>query len=291
MRRLLILFFVSIFAFSLFAQENHDEATDTSETFLNNKFFRKKKDFWWDIEHPTIKLSSSITYPSLSSMPSADKFNDMNSLAFYLGNTKLDIKRNKKWELYYPYSQSFLFLENFSSKWKIKDNLNIDGKIWKFGYISADGYSHPLGRTTTLNFIHSKSLNWSRLYLDNSNSELQPYTEQFRFGSFFASGLNLSFKYFSLDFQYQRAMIFPHHKFWYWLGSTLIEEISEELLDIFIKQVINSTPEAAPLVNLLLKSGLSYGLYELRKDKMNWPFNTAAPLMHQGFNIGISFTF
>jgi len=36
---------------------------------------------------------------------------------------------------------------------------------------------------------------------------------------------------------------------------------------------------------------LSYGIYELKQDKMNWPFETVPPLAFSQFKIGVSFVF
>jgi hypothetical protein len=44
-------------------------------------------------------------------------------------------------------------------------------------------------------------------------------------------------------------------------------------------------------VNFVLKTGFSYGFYELRKTKMNWPFNSVSPLMYESWKVGMSFEF
>jgi len=78
--------------------------------------------------------------------------------------------------------------------------------------------------------------------------------------------------------------------FWKWAGSAVIEEVANGLLDVFIKEIFRSSPAAGPIVNFLLKNGLSYGIYELRQEKMNWPFSSAPPLAFDSFRFGITFT-
>jgi hypothetical protein len=62
-------------------------------------------------------------------------------------------------------------------------------------------------------------------------------------------------------------------------------------LDSFVRRIARSTPEAAPIVNLLLKGGLAYGLYEGRRNNMNWPFSTEPPIVEDTFKFGLTFMF
>ncbi|HSP87628.1 MAG TPA: hypothetical protein VLN45_05810, partial [Ignavibacteriaceae bacterium] len=62
-------------------------------------------------------------------------------------------------------------------------------------------------------------------------------------------------------------------------------------LDSFVDEIMDSSPYAAPIVGFVLKCALSYGVYELRQDKMNWPFKSAAPLAYDQFKFGMTFTF
>jgi len=79
--------------------------------------------------------------------------------------------------------------------------------------------------------------------------------------------------------------------FWKWAGSAIIEAAANGLLDVFIKEVFESSPQAGPIVNFLLKNALAYGIYELRQSDMNWPFTTTPPLAFDTFRFGVNFTF
>jgi hypothetical protein len=63
------------------------------------------------------------------------------------------------------------------------------------------------------------------------------------------------------------------------------------LLDTFINEVFKSSPAAGPIVNFVLKNALAYGIYELRQEKMNWPFSSEAPLAFDQFKVGVTFIF
>jgi hypothetical protein len=54
---------------------------------------------------------------------------------------------------------------------------------------------------------------------------------------------------------------------------------------------VDVSPAAAPIVNFVLKNGLSYGMYQLRKEKMNYPFESEAPILNDTFKIGVTFIF
>ncbi|MGE5847186.1 MAG: hypothetical protein ACM34O_10705, partial [Ignavibacteria bacterium] len=95
----------------------------------------------------------------------------------------------------------------------------------------------------------------------------------------------------TLEAGYERSIIFPRHLFWKWLGSAGIELIGQWALDEFIDNIMDSSPYAAPVVNFVLKNALAYGIYELRQEKMNWPFNSAAPLAYDQFKFGVTFVF
>ena len=63
------------------------------------------------------------------------------------------------------------------------------------------------------------------------------------------------------------------------------------MLDNFIDEVSDSSPYATPVVDFLLNNGLSYAFFTLKKDRMNWPFETEAPLTYETIKLGITITF
>lgn len=73
--------------------------------------------------------------------------------------------------------------------------------------------------------------------------------------------------------------------------SSMIEVGGLFLIDSFTKNVLRNAPVAGTFVNFILKNAYEYGFYQLRKDKMNWPFTSSAPLRYNTFKLGMTFTF
>ena len=118
------------------------------------------------------------------------------------------------------------------------------------------------------------------------------YNESFRFGTSNEAGIRIKpIENLILDAAYERSVVFERHLFWKWAGSAIIETAAQGLIDGFINEVFESSPAAGPIVNFLLKNGLAYGLYELRQEKMNWPFNSEAPLSYDQFKFGVTVVF
>jgi hypothetical protein len=125
--------------------------------------------------------------------------------------------------------------------------------------------------------------------LDVNVSEL--YHDSFRFGTAFEAGVRFQvIRQISLEADYERAVVFQRHLFWKWLGSAAIEGAAQFMLDRFVEEIMDSSPYFAPVMSFLLKNGLYYGIYELRKEKMNWPFNSEAPVTIDQFKVGVTFT-
>ncbi|MCX7908026.1 MAG: hypothetical protein N2560_00700 [Ignavibacteria bacterium] len=249
---------------------------------------------------PSISLFTGLNQPLHPDISSNLKFNTQNFASIHIGSSNIKTKELKDGRKINFLKREALFVGNYSSKWIVKDNQNINATMWRFGVnFSDNGYGYKLGEKNYLFFTHGNSLIWSKFDVDNSqkvsisdSSILGRFSEQFRFGNSFQSGISLVLlRSVSFDFRFERSVVYPAHKFWYWLGSYTIEGISLLLLDEFIREINYSSPYAAPIVNVILKSALSYGIYELRKDRMNWPFKTESPLFHDNFKIGITFMF
>ncbi len=95
----------------------------------------------------------------------------------------------------------------------------------------------------------------------------------------------------SLDISYGRQVIYPRLLFWYWAASGIVSGSADVLADIFINRVLKSYENAVPVVHFILKTGLAFAFYQLQKDNMHWPINTAPALVTNNFNIGFAFHF
>ena len=175
---------------------------------------------------------------------------------------------------------------------------DIETKNWQFGAGWSKEYGYKIGEDALITPYYTSSMNWTRIdFADDSlstNDERikQLYNETFRFGTSSETGVRIQpVKLITFEAGYERAIVFERHLFWKWAGSGIIEVAANGLLDVFIKEVFKSSPAAGPVVFFVLKSALSYGIYELRQDKMNWPFSSAPPIAFDNIKFGVTFTF
>jgi hypothetical protein len=172
---------------------------------------------------------------------------------------------------------------------------------WRFGCAWERGYGYALaGRADgpSVSFITTKGAQWTNFALkggiENSADSLMlgAYEGGLRFGTRSGAIVRVHLlPLLSLDAGYERSVVYRRLKFWPWLGSVIIEGGGDGLLDKFVDRILSSTPEAAPIVNIVLKSALAYGIYELRMKNGNWPFESEAPISNNAFTVGLTFVF
>jgi hypothetical protein len=174
-------------------------------------------------------------------------------------------------------------------------------KQWRFGFESERGYGYRLSSSPAapaILLLHNSGLTWSdvSMLLPSEGLTEKSRAERFeggvRSGSLSGAGLAVQInRVTALNIAFERSQIYERHLFWKWLGGVIIEGGAQGLVDRFVERIIDSSPEAGPVVNFILKNGLAYGLYELRKENMHWPFSTAEPLHVDTFKFGITFIF
>lgn len=195
-----------------------------------------------------------------------------------------------------------MFISYFSNN-LMAINTNSSGyntENWQFGINFGQGYGNELHKNFKIFFNYKSGFSWTRFNLiDKRNivdtgfvDKFERYDEKFKFGSQFQSVGNIVlFDLVSLNASYQRMHVYPAHLFWYWSLSEIIEAAAQSLLDEFIDEIKKFSPELTPFFNILLKTGLSYGIYELRRNNMNWPIETEPPFVIENFKLGFGFNF
>lgn len=296
---ILILFVCSIPALS-FSNLIAKNDQDTSWRWKEDNFFkpfRNKVAKYFEIDKPYIEASWGISNPSINKF--LGKFESIYEADFRLGYYSKNYNEYDSSLL--DFSNNYFFIAHSSSNIFNKKELNnnIEAWAWKLGFMSGDGYGYKISEDINLIFYHSLGLQWSKvdfLNLDTSNfSQLdahQTYSDYFHFGEQWESGIKLQiFKFLSINSSYERQVVYPRHMFWYWSLEKMIDAVGYGLIEGFTYSIMKSSPWALPVMNFILKSGLSYGIYELKKIKMNWPFETVSPLMYDNFKIGFSINF
>lgn len=298
LRRILLFIFILTTA-SLFAQEN--DTTDSKQ--------KRKRIRWefklWDKEYirngsPTIELSYGQTNMSLKNFNY--NFIAQGLMEFKLGYSyKKDLKDAGN---LVKYTSNFLYGSYISYKLNAGREEEY-GYGWeptlRFGFGSSRGYGYKLGKSASILFYNFNAATWTKFDFQMVTNwqpeqlriiETLSRFDALRFSSATEGGIIIPIDgVVNLQAMYDRTIVFPAHLVWKHLGSFLIETSAHVLIDRFVLAIMKSTPSAVPVVNFLLKNGLSYGIYELRKSKMNWPFNSDEPLMFDSFKLGLTFNF
>jgi hypothetical protein len=255
-------------------------------------------DFGFKKTRPAISLQYGLA--NLDRKDLQSQFVDPNLLEVKLGY----IKDRVAWETdnIIRHSYKYLYLSNESNKHAGKEAVGseIESDMWRFGIGRLSGYGYKLGENAAIIPYYAYTLNWSNIDFKESTAEfdnpdreiLNLYDKSFRFGTSSEGGVRIKLiDNLILDAGYERSIVFQRHLFWKWAGGAIMEAAAQGLLDGFVSEVFESSPVAGPIVNFLLKNALAYGIYELRQDKMNWPFNSEAPIAYDQFKFGVTVVF
>ena len=248
-------------------------------------------------DQPTIELTYGMSQISLNNFES--NFSDVGILELKLGYTFQ--RRSFYGKNTLRFTNGFAFLNHNSSDlaYNSKKVNELSSEMWQFGIGRKVGYGLNFGSVSLVPYT-SNSFVWSRLNMqDYTTSAFQNdidiinrYNESFRFGGSYESGINFQLtRMISIQTQLNRTIVFERHQFGKHLISMLVEEGGLFLLEAFTDNVLENDPVAGTIVTFLLKSGYSFGLYQLRTQDMYWPYRSAAPLSYISFKFGTSFTF
>ena len=287
-KKSIILTFLALLTFGLNAQ-------DTGKGKKTWEFDLYGKDYFYK-SRPTIDITYGASKISLKN--SGVNFNDAGLIEVKLGYTYLG--KSKYSKSISRFESNFLYGSYISSKINAKKISGAEDKTWRFGIGNANGYGYMLGKKSSLVLYNSNSFTWTRYQsgigqtsiTDNFDKPKDVFERSLRFGTTTEAGIIVPIAGFvNLQAQYDRTIVFPRHLFWKHLGSMMVEAIGQSAIDGFMKAIMKSSPTAGPILNFILKNALSYGIYELRREKMNWPFNSAEPLIFESFKAGFTFTF
>ena len=184
-----------------------------------------------------------------------------------------------------------------------------NGKIltdaYRFGFGSRDGVGFGGSGFSVVPYL-SQDFVWTQLSeydlqtpLEGGRSYqsavLNDYLGTFRFGDKATYGLKIELaSMIQLNANYETAVVYRRHLFWYWSGSMIVSQVGYDILGYFADDIVDSSPMLGAIFNFALKAGYQYGYYLLRKKNMNWPFNISGdetPLTYETFNVGFTFLF
>lgn len=264
---------------------------------------------WLDIDRDAAPfLEFTFGQPKIEIDGFSGKIANSGMLGLKLGYSS----RYEFWEDYLlEREDNYLLAEYLSSKIASDDAppTEFDNNLWIFGLGRREGLGYDLEDFAFIPYTESNLL-WGHLKTENTPSApattdtlilnnynydvntIGLYNEAFRFGTSNTVGMKLNVADFvDLTGGYQFTSVMPRYMVWKQLGSYAIETAGLALLDSFIEEITDSSPAAGPVMSALLKGAYMYAFYRLKQDKMSWPFESAAPLTYESFNIGLTLTF
>jgi len=313
MKKILCLFAVLLISGStmLFAQ-SADKAPEKTTPADSSDLFNLDNDSMFDLfmpnwpqpksearylDHnaPTIELLYGKTHSTLvNNFPFADNFN----IEARLGMTTTKVIHNSSSIV--KYELDYLSLNHVNESLGTATGnkpYDVGSKSWRVTLSSNQGYGWKLGKESAVILYHGTGLAWNSIKFNDSletfaeNTALTRLSDGIRFGQQYEGGIKIKvFKYLTIGAGYESNQIYPRFLFWKWAGSGIIESAGHGMADWFIGQVKQSTPAIVPVVDFLLHNAINFGMYELRKNDMNWPFDSADPLVQNNFKISMAFT-
>ena len=296
-KKILFIFVILLSAYSFAYPQNDLDSTSTNSTGLKHRHSHKFNINFWGNEFfnkPTIALDYGFSKMSQNGLNRS--FVNSNLVELKLGYSN----EKPSWQSddILKYRFHYFRLSNITTKLSETSSNSADYNtdLWRFGFGWASGYGYKIGKLFQIIPYYDYAIDWSQLKFNsdpaiaNDNSIIGLYNNSFRFGTSTEGGLKINLiPQIQVSVAYEHSIIFPRHIFWKWVGSVAIETAGQWAVDRFINEIMDSSPYATPIVNFVLKNALSYGIYELRKDKMNWPFDSAAPLFYEQFKVGFTF--
>lgn len=264
-----------------------------------NKLFK-----WRMSGDPFLEFNYGFGNPAHKKL--ASEFSDIGLVEIKLGYSRLDEAYDT---CFVEIDERYVFISSLATKLQSEraKTGELDTEVLRFGLGRRTGFGYDFGSIQFLPYSEY-GIAWSRLKVNNppsySNSNLtlqqieddkkiiDRYSDEFRFGTASEAGIRFQImSSVSINAAYEAAVVFPRHLVWKHLGNIVIEGAAISTVEYFVEEVLDSSPGAAPIVNFLLKNGLAYGFYVLKKENMNWPFKTETPLTFETFKIGLSFVF
>lgn len=292
MKRVVILFLFLISGL-LIAQDS----TNTYKDYLDDNVF----DFFYK-SHPMVEINYGFGIPNKENI--SQDFADVGSW-----DIKFSRSEQKSYEGFLvDLNERYVFGSYLSSSIQnVSETDNeITTKSYRFGFGSRDGLGYTSSGFSFIpyvsqDFVWTKlsnfhdSLNESLDWEEPSTTGLNDYLGTFRFGDKSSYGIKVELaSMIQLNVNYETSVVYRRHLFWYWSGSMIVSQAGYNLLSRFTDDIVDRSPIIGTLFNFALKAGYQYGYYLLRKEDMNWPFNTSgneAPLTFETFNFGVSFVF
>ena len=174
----------------------------------------------------------------------------------------------------------------------------LSGELSRFGFGKRKGYGYDLKDAAIVPYFTS-SISWTQLSTDRpvtlgetDTDIFDRYEGTFRFGPSAEAGIRFNIgPTFSLMGGYEVNIVYPRFVFWEWLGSYSMAAIANGIVMWFGEDILEASPALGPVMIFIVRGALVWGIYQLWREEMNWPFNSETPLTHETAKFGMNFTF
>ncbi len=276
------------------ASGSRDSTKSAFEKFIEGLYKKPK----YVKNENIMDLSYGLTQPNFPSAVFDEALAPAYASEFLYGFFRMNDKVNIPGVIYH--SSEYVMLSNISSHFKpgeqTPEGLTTD--TWRFGFGLRNGYGYELGGNRAFMFYHDGAITWSSIDFeldarkDRNNKVIMRYDEEMKFGTKFGSGLIYRFgSVLHLNIGYSHTLVFPESNTFKIFGAWMVDNIVQRWIDVFEDDLKERFGEFWPLLSFVYKSSMSLILYELRRNQMNWPFASDAPISFDSVKFGVSFVF
>jgi hypothetical protein len=170
------------------------------------------------------------------------------------------------------------------------------GKLGRFGFGYSQGYGYDLKGTIVVPYFRS-GLSWTELTTERPTTLgttdvdiLNRYEGSFRFGPSAEGGVLVNVgRKVSLMGGYEVSVVCPRVVFWELLGSYVLVGTANSVVTLLGRDFLEDSPTFGPILVFVVRTALSFGVYQLWREEMNWPFHSETPLTHEAVKFGVNF--
>jgi hypothetical protein len=175
---------------------------------------------------------------------------------------------------------------------------DVPANIIRFGTRFRKGIGYGLGEEASLIPYAGSGLLLSVVSLGNGklpNADeqaiLADYAAALRIGQVCEGGLSLHLKSgLGIHAGFERSMAYPRYIFLEDAVSSIIQFYVAEFGAQLAAAAVQSET-LSPILYFIIRNGIQFGVSELRRNAMNWPFQGQAPLTVDTYKISLSWTF
>lgn len=278
--------------------ERHDDSVATG-LHIGRGNIRVGFDFLLPSQLDLLRLATGYSTPSIVGSPSLSP-----AAALEVDFGRLNTRRGNPEEGVYRLEGTSIAVTTLSPTLAFRNRTQVAVEGWRIGFRLSGGHRFSSDGRSGMYLLHSGGWTWSYIRSGSPSTDgdsaanahaiadIAGYRTS-HFGANTAATIGYSIGgLLTIEASYQRVLLYKNHVFFPWLGSLLLEGIAQSLLSTSLSAAEQRNPHAAAIATLILRSALSWGIYELRRTSgQHFPFGGNTPMLWDEFRIGIGIQF